>query len=392
MSMSKTRWTSIVVLVLLVLGGLAHLRYWYAARWHSLPIERARLVPPASERGSYLWAPFPHQNLRALEASVESPEELVAALGRLAGRDELSLPRFGALGIPPSREALVVWNDEGEPSVRLAVYPAARWVLRAAGTLAGNPLLAGGELARGRIVEWDGGVWRMGPASAPEPRPGEGIATRPPPVAGDGDVWLRWRHGDEDGPLPVGLYDLSVVDGALCLLPPGRRLEMPVVPGSVTLLGAERAPSGPRLFVLAASSSSRLGGFELPGFGVAAPTREEAMELLPASRWLERIEGLSSAASLRGALVATDESLLPLGRQLLEEWIPWMESEAVELTALLEPEEAGRLTDAVADLLEDIPLTSRSTRRQWRDLATLVEALSPFEKVCVAAGSPRTGA
>jgi len=194
-------------------AGLAvavHLWYWYAPRERpGAPSTGAAAALFAASPLPYrLWIPYPHQNLARLRRDV--PAGVGAAL-RLFGVKAPRLQRFGPFDVPPSSAIALASDARGDQWVVVAqVYPAIALIARAAGSVAGNPWLAGGEVesgGKGLRVGWaPGGVWWVsseGSAEATE------IIGRPVESSGlpAGLAWLR--SGKGLGPLPPGDYRLN---------------------------------------------------------------------------------------------------------------------------------------------------------------------------------------
>lgn len=313
---------------LAVAGALGHLAYWYLPRERpaapSVPA-RALLAEAGSEAAA--WIPFPHQNLARLERRTGALGPwLGGVLGRETG-EAPPLPRFGPFPVPPADELVVVARRDGGVRAELAAYPAVAALARAAGALARNPWLAGGEveLGRGRRgrVRWIGRTWSL-EAGAPVPASGPGAggpALVPPPA---GDTLALVRLGHEIGPLPAGLYrverdpgsgELEIVAGA----PPGER-GLPVsagaegVPAPAGWWAETGAPGAARAFVvwdfdgdvpgLPALSALDRGGvrpFRLPTESLA---RLVGRDLVEGGAGGFRIRALERAAAERSASLA----------------------------------------------------------------------------------------
>lgn len=200
-----TRSRRLLVLVAAALAVAAHGAFWYLPRARAAaPSARAAaaLASPGAELA--IWIPFPHQNLGAIDDRLAALE---AGLAGLAGGDEgriADLPRFGPFAVPPARELLLVVEAGGGRSAELAVYPAVRWLARAAGLLAGNPWLSGGELPgrSGESVAWSDGrwCWRRGRPGGPA---AAALSTPPAPPA-----YSLVRSDAGVGPLPAGIHRL----------------------------------------------------------------------------------------------------------------------------------------------------------------------------------------
>ncbi|MDX1631561.1 MAG: hypothetical protein R3234_06860 [Thermoanaerobaculia bacterium] len=370
---------------LLVLAGAAlHFWYWYGPRFHALPVEESRLLPPPSEVETSIWLPYPHQNWKALERELVDPEELVAAAGRLLGREGLRLPRLEPFGIPPSREASLRVFPRGGRSIQLAVYPLVRWSSRIAGELAGNPWLRGGAVRYDgdpASVTWSSGVWRVESSSTPPPgAPGAGEV----PAGSEARVWARLSSDRALGPLPAGRYDLTMEGAWARLTPVGREASVPRLPEGVVLAVAERRESDLRLFVLAEGSPLGVAGIRLPGFLTVARDRGEAAAWFPGHDLLRELDAVHTRPRADGSLaVASDETLFPLASAIVESWERWMVRERVGIAARVRRGEAALLARGVAELLEEIPLASEAEHRRWRDGATVLSSLESLDGILV---------
>jgi hypothetical protein len=162
-SVRMRRWTWVVMAVLLAVGAAAHVRYWY------LPRERSASPAAGSAAAVWsgaplplrVWIPYPHQNLAVLRRAAPAG---LGSLLRLFGVKIPELPRFGPFDVPPSAAVAVASDSRGEHFVALAeVYPAIALIARAAGRVADNPWLRGGEVRDGerrlRIGWHPGNVW-----------------------------------------------------------------------------------------------------------------------------------------------------------------------------------------------------------------------------------------
>lgn len=206
----RRRWSAILLVLAALGAAAAHLLYWYAPR------ERAGAPGPDDPTAAIfahaqvpvrLWIPYPHQNLAELRR--KAPQGLASTL-RLFGIRPPEMRRFGPFEMPPSRSIVVAAGSRGEDVLAVAaVYPSIRWIARAAGKVAGNPWLAGGEVESGGRplrVGWTNGLWWV--TSDPdldvasllaEPAP---VSTAPPGVA-----FVRSDRGL--GPLPAGDYRIA---------------------------------------------------------------------------------------------------------------------------------------------------------------------------------------
>jgi hypothetical protein len=193
---------------MLAVGG--HLWTWY------LPRERPGAPSTGAAAAVFvgaalpyrIWIPYPHQNLARLRREV--PSGVGAAL-RLFGVKTPRLPRFGPFDVPPASAVAVASDARGDRLIVAAqVYPAISVVARAAGVLAANPWLAGGEVETGgkrlRVGWARGNVWWATSENVAEvQRLLAGPVAQPALPPG-----LAWLRSDEElGPLPAGDYRLA---------------------------------------------------------------------------------------------------------------------------------------------------------------------------------------
>ena len=168
LSARRKRQLLVVAALLLAFGG--HLLFWYVPRERSAVLDGRSLSGQIffdSGLANRVWLPYPHQNIARLSHAVEDPSEWALAVVRLLGSSPgfSRLPRFGPCVLPPSRSLTVATDRSGERFVMAAeIYPIIAVVARLAGRLAGNPLLAGGEVTldgRPFWVSWRDGVWLL---------------------------------------------------------------------------------------------------------------------------------------------------------------------------------------------------------------------------------------
>jgi hypothetical protein len=202
-----------VLLLAVAVSGLAlaaHLWFWYAPRERpGAPSSGAAAALFTGSKLPYrLWIPYPHQTLARLRRDV--PAGVGAAL-RLFGVKTPRLQRFGPFDVPPSSAIAVASDARGDRwTVAAQVYPAIAAIARAAGSLAGNPWLSGGEVESGgrrlRIGWASGGVWWV---TSEDPAEILALLGRPAESPGlpAGLAWLR--SAKSLGPLPPGDYRLS---------------------------------------------------------------------------------------------------------------------------------------------------------------------------------------
>lgn len=335
----------LVLLVLALAGAAGHWTYWYSPRGRTgapeLAASRALLGDPSW--AAVLWVPWPHQNFGALDERVGDVRAWIGLLAEVAGRPAPRLPRFGPWSAPPAREWVVAVDAGGGVRSAASVYPMVALLARAAGGLARNPWLGGGEIElgggrRGRVA-WHGRIWTFETAGvAPMPTASAGVEAAPEAFAA-----LRLRRPPD--PLPEGTWWLRPTPGGAVVAELGRvpaALEQgPEGDDPPAAWLAETAPGpvgGPWALLLwegggtiegfpRAALVARGGGqpFGLPGAGIARlaglkPSREEIDGLLnsafdpealagarAAAPWLlERLPGPAAAGPWRAFLAGAD--------------------------------------------------------------------------------------
>src|SRR5688572_2519277 len=209
------------LIVILVIAGHILRSYWPRERPavpdpDGLP---ARLMASGAYEACF-WMPYPHQNVGELSEVVNDGSAWLEAAARVAGVPPPVLPSFGPFAVPPSKEIAICSDLDGERFfVAAQIYPGLGTVAKAAGTVADNPWLAGGEITETRgtgnaVVErvlrvaWTEGVWTVtggdgtpaiGPVKQPLLHPRSlGIIRLEREISGfsDGDYLLRRREGD----------------------------------------------------------------------------------------------------------------------------------------------------------------------------------------------------
>ncbi|MBP1641809.1 MAG: hypothetical protein H6Q03_478 [Acidobacteria bacterium] len=233
-------------------GAAGHLAFWYLPRERAAEPSAAARVLLAGSAGEFaVWIPFPHLNLARLERRTGELGRWAASVaGREAGAAP-PLPRFGPFPVPPADELVVVARADGALRAELAAFPIVVALARAAGTLARNPWLAGGEvtLARGRRgrVDWHGRRWTLD-AGLPEAGAARPAGVVPLPT---GDTLGLVRLIRPVEPLPEGLYRVLRAPGSgrleiLCGAPPAGSPDLLHLDADAAPAGwwAERAPDG----------------------------------------------------------------------------------------------------------------------------------------------------
>jgi hypothetical protein len=398
------------ILLLVVLLAAGHILYGY------LPRERAgspapgglpaRMLASSSDEACF-WVPYPHQNLAALARALGNWEEYVAAASRLAGLPPPQLPGFGPFAVPPASEVAACSDSSGRRVlVGAEIYPAIALVAKAAGRLAGNPWLAGGEVP-GREpptrVAWRGNEWTVSlggaeppPASpAPQAPPGDALALLrlARPVAGSlvdlpaGTYRLgRDAAGDLELALAGSVAPPTVLDLAgLPQLPPDSR------PALLAVAGATEKGPAAALALFPSSSRSDLG---LPGAAAFQPAGVPGR-----GRWSlpgGGIAGLLARALPRGnaagwSIVAIDAASLAKAETLapiLARAASPAAGPRLRLGLRVEPAAALELVAAIRKLLERVPLASPREVERWRDGETLLAPLARCREISAVSTGP----
>jgi hypothetical protein len=401
---------------LALLAALAgHAVFWYLPREHAaapspddLP---ARLLAGPSE--SALWLPYPHQNLAALEGALGGAAAVrawLAALGRVTGLPERPLPAFGPFPAPPARELAVAAGPGGRLTAAARVYPLLAGVARLAGVVAGNPWLAGGEVeafgGRARVA-WDGTLWTVTSGAGSETAGAESSA-----AAGE-----MQPGGEEEGQAQAQALAILRLGRPAGWLPPATyRLYRPAgEPGVLELAtaGAERLGEGAlaeedlrRLGVLLALIQGRGGpaqpvGGRRPGMLLLLARREgeepglppAAVVVPPGTPRSQRLRlpaeglykvlgaGLERAEAAGWEVLASDTRALAAAVELaavLPRGIDEGGGPGLELWA--DPGRLHGLLEAVAGVMESVPLVERQEAARWRDWAAVTAPLGRFER------------
>ncbi len=374
---------------------ISHLGYWYLPRMRPVSAAESLLLTEIEAVDLAVWVPYPHQNLTGLASFVDEPAKFAAALVRLAGgeaTDRQLSEALGGWGFPPASElvATVVQGPSGETEGALGLrpYPSVRWVARAAGGLAGNPWLSGGELSQRLRTEWRGTGWwlRSGPPAnqmAPENLAEKSVTAQAEPSL------ARIAVGRTSPGWPAGVWDLRVRGASVRLQAlSDSRQQLEESSGLVAwselretedLVLAALDPAGWLLLVF----DGALGRGDLPSAVVVAPERALALEILPASRLLGRPEDVPSERGSWGEMVSTDRGGVRRALAAEEAWAATLSRARQEGAGALwiDLRRARAWSGALADLLEDVPLIPPREGRRWRDLETVFRGLARFDSV-----------
>lgn len=368
------------LLAVLILLAAGHVGYWY---W---PRERQALPRTGSLPASLLasdqlplrtWVAYPHQNLAFL-ANGESGKNWRRGLSDLVGVPEIELPSFGPFPLPPSSELAVATDADGERLVVAAqIYPLMALVARAAGKLAGNPWLAGGEIYEGgRTLEvaWQGRTWLLRTPGEKWPD-----ATQPREFTeSDYPALARLAFEQPLGPLPSGEYRLSRSGRHLDLVSAAAAVGELSRPPRGVLMHAERLSTGLRATVVLGPGEGSLRGVPsavcLAEKGVKLPRLpfQRLYRVLGIKRKQARRAGWRLAASDRGAL-ARGWQLLPTVEQVAGQDAR-QESYAVDLDMVRE------VSAEIERQLEGLSLPAIREVRVWRGAARILEELGAYDR------------
>jgi hypothetical protein len=276
-------------------ASAAHVFYWYLPRERGgqpSPEARTLLLDPAWSDAA--WIAYPHQNLGRLERQVGDLRAWLALLRGAAGAAAEQVPSFGPFVVPPASE-LVVARDArgGELRAMARVYPAVGLLARAAGRIARNPWLGGGEVGLGRRgrarVSWRDGCWLLESDRESVTRAGSEIETAGIETA-DGEPRALIRLGEAVEPLPAALYRLVRAD---------RGLELRLGPASTSEpMRLDRAESAPAAWMVESNERVPLRALVLwdeegaiPGFPAAATLARGVRPRSPPGADLLRMAG-----------------------------------------------------------------------------------------------------
>jgi hypothetical protein len=364
----------------------AHVVFWYSPRAREATLDGSsptgRLFL-GSDLESRLWLAYPHQTLGAARVGVPDVQPTLAAAGRLAGVGALSLPSFGPFAVPPGRALAIASDRSGARlDVVVEVYPAVALLAKAAGAIADNPFLGGGEVrVRGRRhqVTWRGFAWSLSsdPASA---------ATGPTGGGPDGAALAFVRLERSRPAVAAGTYRIAVEGRELVLRSELRprvvlsELDATVAglrEGLVLFASRRRQEQGASVLLIPLPGKLPARGVSLPDAAVLWSGPEREWDLPGES--IARLVGLD----LRRA-DAAGRKVVALGRRgedlavNVAPRLAWLEGEAAPLWVLwLRPGLYREPVAALAAAAERLPLLSRSEAQTWRDLATLLAAFPP---------------
>ena len=387
------RWGIGAIAVAATLALVGHWHYWYRPRAHPAtpdPKSRtAQIVLAESGADLRIWIPFPHQNLGVLENRLGDLDSVSRAVEDLAGLHPFDLPSFGPFRLPPAYEIVVATDQTGaELVVAARIFPVARWLFRAAGLVANNPWLRGGELTvrdRQVRVHWRGDLWTMATHEV------EVAEMKPDVEAGQGLAFLRL--GRRFGPVPAGLFRLIRQDGELVVTSElkgessiwqqGKDPMMNGVAVSWSRFWGTGEDAG--LQALVAVDVSPTERTWLPP--VLAVQRGSRPLPLPGEQILQAIGVEVYDRNLDGwQLRAYDELPLTLGETLIPYYASLLASATESrLTAVgdLGIDEARRAVRRVGEGLQSVPVLGEAQARRWLALADLLDLFSGYHRMSI---------
>lgn len=402
------------LLVVGLIGGHILRSYWPRERPavpdpDGLP---ARLMASGAYEACF-WVPYPHQNVGELSEAVADGSAWLEAAARVAGVPPPVLPSFGPFAVPPSKEIAVCSDLDGERFfVAAHVYPGLGTVAKAAGTLADNPWLAGGEITDSQgtgdaVVErvlkvaWVDKVWTvtagdtppvLGPAGQPLLHPRSlGIVRLERETSGfsDGDYLLRRRDGDLE-------LARDSSEPAPNIPNPIEQEPRPVL---LAVAGASWPDAEPRplppaafaLFDVAEGQGVKFGPFgELPGAAIFHPPGSKRFSL-PGEGLTGLIAGALPKAEIAGwQILAMDSGSLRRAEAIAPRLTALSPPDVMEglnrdgrlvLGLWMQPRPALRLVGTVRKFLEKVPIVDRQQVRRWRDWETILAPVAGCEQV-----------
>lgn len=381
------KWSLRGIVLLILLGVAGHIYYWYWPRPHP-----ARPHPQSSAAGLVLgragpemrlWIPFPHQNLASLADHLGKLEAPEVVMEEFLGAATPTLPSFGPFRLPPARDMALAIDQEGRWLYAVArVYPLAAWVFRAAGWLAGNPWMAGGDVRVGDEtirVSWQGRLWIASVQDL--------ALSGYEPSLDVGPSLALLRLGERIGPVPEGAFRLVadkerlVLSSTLNDRPASPDRTAGLMPEGVILTWTRVSRSQASLQVQSLMALNGLGvdGMGLPPLLNLQGPGDSDVGRLPGEKILD-VLGIEARSRSIGSwqLRAYEERLLDRGPELIE----WLETlsrsgdpESEMLVGTLELEGAGDVFHEIAEILQQVPIIGEAEARRWQALAVILRAL-----------------
>jgi len=298
----------------------------------------------------------------------------------LGASQPLELPSFGPFRVPPATELALATDRAGKGFVVAArVYPMAAWLFRAAGLLASNPWMGGGDLTLGGReirVEWRGDLW-IARTVGQELDLTSGRAAV-------GQSLMVLRLGPLPGPVSGGLYRLVASGPRMVLtsnlsggpssppdLDPLRLENMAFVWTHLTGSGEARVVQA-----LVAFSGDPTRRRELPAL-VAAGTAGSEFWPLPGERVLDAI-GAQVFKRFQGRweLRSYDSDSLRRGKDLvagLEALALKVGPTAAVTVGYIDLVEALQVVLGVGEAIYRVPVIGENEARKWLAFARILE-------------------
>jgi len=376
------------VALLVFVGVVGHVFYWYWPRRRaSIPSSEspvANLVLREAGSEIRVWIPFPHQNLGSLEGRLGDPESMTQSVQEFLGASQrLELPSFGPFRVPPATEMALATDRAGTGFVAAArVYPVVAWLFRAAGFLASNPWMGGGDLTLGGReirVEWRGDLWIARTAGVELDLTSGRAAV--------GQSLMLLRLGPLPGPVSGGLYRLAASGNRMALTsnlsggpssPPGieplRFENMAFV--WTHLEGSGEARAVHSLVAFSGGSSRRQ---ELPAL-VVAGTAGSDLWPLPGERVLDAIGAqVFKRSQGRWELRSYDPDSLRRGEDL----VAGLEALALKVgpspavtIGYIDLVEARQIVLGVGEAIHRVPVIGENEARKWLAFARILEDMA----------------
>lgn len=372
---------------LLLAGAVAlagHWAFWYRPRVRPAALRPSRPSGQLLVRSSLplrVWVPFPHQNLGALERGLDDSGPALAAAARLLELATPELPRFGPFAVPPARAlALATEDSGGDFELVVEVYPVVALLARAAGVVAGNPLLSGGPVTvsgRRCEVSWSDRAWHLRASALRDG--GARDALQPPTEPGLAVLALAAPRG----PLGAGTYLLrrrtAGLERAFVLQSSSaadmRGPDRSELTEGLALFGWRRDEETTSVLLVPPPRGGGGSTLRLPDAAVLWRGGERRWKLPGES--IARFLGLDlrQGRAQGWRIVAMEAAAAELARARAGELAQLLDHDPPSWFLVLEPRAYLGTVAAIADLAEKVPLVRSRDAHRWRDLATVLEAV-----------------
>jgi len=362
------------LVALLILLGAGHVAYWYVPREHAATLAAENEVGAVLAHDDLplrVWFAYPHQNL-AFVAGSEGGERWREGLAEMLGVPTVELPAFGPFALPPANEMAVATDFSGDRMVAAArVYPGVALFARAAGMLADNPWLSGGEVVQaGRRFEvtWEGRTWIVRSQGERWPEPERAATGADPALA-------RFGFGRPVGPMPAGAYKIRRNGEHLDLMSDGLAPRDVRRPEAGVLLLADHRDGLRGMAVLGPGEGSLRGVPSAISFALSPAKPAE----LPFERLYDLL-GIDRQAVSDGnwEVVASDEAALERGLQL-QRTVSRSPPNPGDLVVTADLDVVRAATDELEAQLEGVPLRGLKELRQWRGAAMILSELGAYD-------------